>query len=449
MSDAPWQVWSVQLKPVKGREGSPGDSGGLPAGSMSDRDLTYGRYSGGPGAGGSAHGSSTGRSPSSDAGLLSHSNRAMTGGEHQRQLSWQGNPMLGSREPQRSPFTPASSVSPAGSVRVHEDSSPVAVTAESIFAWEREGGAMMPRAGVPARGPQGGGLPKGGGGLGKGAGTIAALDFPGLLVPPKPAGKLPGRPDGTSPGMSASPTPFFPPADSIQEEEPADVDPPLVDADLDMSLTWEEVASAVAQEGPLDPSLGASGYTPPMPVAWSKPGSFPSRFLSSAKGLEYGRAFHASCGNLPEAMPAIRPSRLGICPGAAVQKSSDVSLFTLVGSLSTSAAGPGRGEGEAEGTGEAEGGGGEEEEEEEEKEEGGAGGAWEEEEEEVDERAVTAAIQEAHACFQNDAVSERSLRRTCVLGLSPPGPACAGTLSLSSHRLMPSLPCGEGMKAAP
>jgi len=32
--------------------------------------------------------------------------------------------MMAPREVQRSPFTPASSVSPAGSVRVHEDSSP-------------------------------------------------------------------------------------------------------------------------------------------------------------------------------------------------------------------------------------------------------------------------------------------------------------------------------------
>jgi len=45
---------------------------------------------------------------------------------------------------------------------------------------------------------------------------------------------------------------------------------------------------------------------------------------------------------------------------------------------------------------------------------GGTGEGWEEEEEEeVDERAVIAAIQEAHACFQSDAVSESpSLLRT-------------------------------------
>jgi len=95
--------------------------------------------------------------------------------------------------------------------------------------------------------------------------------------------------------------------------------------------------------------------------------------MTSAKGLEYGKAFPASCGTLPEAMPAMRPSRLGICPGAAVQRSSDVSLFTLVGSLSSTAAGPGRGEGGAEGAGGAEGVQAEEEEEE---GGGGSGGDW-------------------------------------------------------------------------
>jgi len=122
--------------------------------------------------------------------------------------------------------------------------------------------------GRPGEGRAGWGPAQGGRGAGEGGETIAALDFPGLLVPTKPVGKLPGRPDGTSPGMSASPTPFFPPTDSIKEEEPADVDPPLVDADLELSLTWEEVESLAAQRGPLlPPPTPLGSHQPPSCVA--------------------------------------------------------------------------------------------------------------------------------------------------------------------------------------
>lgn len=190
---------------------------------------------------------------------------------------------------------------------------------------------------------------------------------------------------------------------AAEGDAPQDPGPPLVDEDWASQVTWNtDVESSWDSGGAPDAMPAEPGTVPSERNASGTPGgaallgdfpqgSFRAR-VSSAEAFEagYGVAQPLACSHLDEGTPAIRPSRLGICPGHASQQSSDTHFVPICGRRGGSPR-------EQEEREEAPGSG----------HEGGVPGepaAWEWEAGEVDGAAVAEAIQAAHASFSTDAV---------------------------------------------
>lgn len=208
------------------------------------------------------------------------------------------------------------------------------------------------------------------------------------------------------------------------EGVPKDPGPPLLDEDWAEPLTWAAVAIS-SSGAPLSDSVPAVLPGEPDTVSLDRgtsgaPGqaqqfpqdSFRAR-VSRTEAFEnsYGCAEPLACSHLAESTPAIRPSRLGICPGHASSHSTDIHFVPVCGdkrggSLPADSQTETRPVRDEQGgvSQEQEGGLGSEHEREREGAMPGQQAEWQWEPGDVDGESVSAAIQAAHASFSTDTV---------------------------------------------